>query len=411
MPKKFNRIHLVVMDSVGIGAAPDADKFFNHDVVTHEAVNDTKSDTIGHIDEIRGLVVPQLEKLGWGNIPRETPLKTVKKAEQPLAYVTKLEEQSVGKDTMTGHWEIMGLHIQTPFPTYPEGYPEDLLERIEKFSGRKIIREANKPYSGTAVIDDFGPRQMETGELIVYTSADPVLQIAAHEDVIPREELYKICEYVRSITLEDSGIMVGRIIARPYIGTAGDFTRTDGRHDYALSPFGKTVMDNLNDNGVDTYSVGKISDIFNTAGVKYDMGHNHDDMDGVDRLLKAMAKPEFIEGFSFTNLVDFDAKYGHRRDVEGYGKAIEDFDGRLPEIFELMKEDDLLMITADHGNDPSYVGTDHTREYIPLVIYSKSLKEPKVLPVGHFADISATIADNFGVNKAQIGQSFLESLL
>ena len=379
MPKKFGRIHLVVMDSVGIGAAPDADKFFNHDVETHEAINDVNSDTIGHISEIRGLDVPNLQKLGWGNIPRESPLKTVPKADKPAAYVTKLEEISKGKDTMTGHWEIMGLNIQTPFPTYPEGYPEDLLEK--------------------------------TGELIIYTSADPVLQIAAHEDVISREELYKICEYVRSITLEGSGIMIGRIIARPYVGEAGNFERTDGRRDYALSPFAETVLEKLYKAGIDTYSVGKISDIFNTVGVKYDMGHNHNDMDGVDRLLKAMTKAEFTEGFSFTNLVDFDAKYGHRRDVEGYGKAIEDFDGRLPEIIDAMKEDDLLMITADHGNDPSYVGTDHTREYIPLVIFSKSLKDPKVLPVGHFADISATVAENFSVKKAQTGESFLDALV
>lgn len=411
MPKKFNRVHLVVMDSVGIGAAPDADKFFNHDVETHEAVNDVNSDTIGHISEIRGLNVPHLQEMGWGNIPRDTALKTIPAADQPKAYVTKLQEVSKGKDTMTGHWEIMGLNIQTPFPTYPEGYPEDLLQKIEEFSGRKVIREANKPYSGTAVIDDFGPRQMETGELIIYTSADPVLQIAAHEDIISREELYKICEYVRSITLEGSGIMIGRIIARPYVGTPRDFTRTDGRRDYALSPFDETVLEKLYNAGVDTYSVGKISDIFNTVGVKYDMGHNKNDMDGVDRLLKAMRKEEFVEGFSFTNLVDFDAKYGHRRDVEGYGQAIEDFDRRLPEILEAMHEDDLLMITADHGNDPSYVGTDHTREYIPLVIFSPSLKEPKVLPLGHFADISATIADNFNIDKAEIGESFLESLV
>jgi len=400
---KFNRIHLVVTDSVGIGAAPDADKFFNHEV------DDTKSDTIGHISEIRGLNVPNLEELGWGNIPRETPLKTVKKVVHPKAYITKLQEVSVGKDTMTGHWEIMGLNLTTPFQVFPDGFPEDLLHKIEEFSGRKIIREANCPYSGTAVIDDFGPRQMETGELIVYTSADPVMQIAAHEDIIPLEELYKICEYARSITLEDP-YMIGRIIARPYIGTPDNFTRTAGRHDYALSPFGETVMEKLYNAGIDTYSVGKISDIFNTVGVKYDMGHNENDMDGVDRLLKAMAKPEFTQGFSFTNLVDFDAKYGHRRDVEGYGKAIEDFDGRIPEIMDLLKEDDLLMITSDHGNDPSYPGTDHTREYIPLVVYSKSLKEPKVLPVGHFSDIAATIAENFGIEGTGHGESFLDLL-
>ena len=402
---KFNRIHLVVLDSVGIGAAPDANNFVN------AGVPDGASDTLGHISKTVGLNVPNMAKIGLGNIPRETPLKTVAAESNPTGYATKLEEVSLGKDTMTGHWEIMGLNITEPFDTFWNGFPEEILTKIEEFSGRKVIREANKPYSGTAVIDDFGPRQMETGELIIYTSADPVLQIAAHEDVISREELYKICEYVRSITLEGSGIMIGRIIARPYVGEAGNFERTDGRRDYALSPFAETVLEKLYKAGIDTYSVGKISDIFNTVGVKYDMGHNHNDMDGVDRLLKAMTKTEFTEGFSFTNLVDFDAKYGHRRDVEGYGKAIEDFDGRLPEIIDAMNEDDLLMITADHGNDPSYVGTDHTREYIPLVIFSKSFKEPKVLPVGHFADISATIAENFSVKKAQTGESFLDALV
>src|SRR5574337_657644 len=278
---KFDRIHLVVMDSVGIGAAPDADEFFNHDV------DDTKSDTFGHISENFKLEVPNLASIGLGQIPRETPLVGVEKVSKQTGYVTKLEEISRGKDTMTGHWEIMGLNIQVPFRVFPDGYPEDLLEKIEAFSGRKVIREANIPYSGTAVIDDFGPRQMETGELIIYTSADPVLQIAAHEDVIPLEELYKICEYVRSITLDDP-YMIGRIIARPYIGTPGNFTRTAGRHDYALSPFGHTVLDSLNEAGVSVYSVGKINDIFNGVGINHDMGHTPSNMVGVDRLIETL---------------------------------------------------------------------------------------------------------------------------
>lgn len=400
----FNRIHLVVLDSVGIGAAPDANKFVN------AGVPDGASDTLGHISKTVGLNVPNMAKVGLGNIPRETPLKTVPAEAQPTGYATKLEEVSLGKDTMTGHWEIMGLNITEPFDTFLGGFPEDILTKIEEFSGRKVIREANKPYSGTAVIDDFGPRQMETGELIIYTSADPVLQIAAHEDVIPVEELYKICEYARSITLERPALL-GRIIARPYVGEPGNFTRTANRRDYALSPFGPTVLNKLADAGVPTYGVGKINDIFNGSGITNDMGHNKSNMHGVDTLLKTMQLPEFTKGLSFTNLVDFDAMYGHRRNAQGYRDCLEDFDKRMPEILENMKEDDLLLITADHGNDPTYTGTDHTREYIPLLAYSLSFKGNGVLPVGHFADISATIAENFGVEKSMIGQSFLDKLV
>ncbi|HFI0340187.1 TPA: phosphopentomutase [Streptococcus suis] len=401
---KFKRIHLVVMDSVGIGAAPDADKFFN------AGVADTESDTLGHISEKAGLAVPNMAKMGLGNIPRDTALATVAAEENPTGYVTKLEEVSLGKDTMTGHWEIMGLNITEPFDTFWDGFPEEILTKIEEFSGRKIIREANKPYSGTAVIDDFGPRQMETGELIVYTSADPVLQIAAHEDIIPLDELYRICEYARSITLERPALL-GRIIARPYVGEPGNFSRTANRHDYALSPSEATVLNKLADAGVPTYSVGKISDIFNASGITNDMGHTKSNMHGVDVLLETMQLADFEKGFSFTNLVDFDAVYGHRRDIEGYRDCLQEFDARIPELIENLREDDLLLITADHGNDPSYAGTDHTREYIPLLAYSKSFTGSGVLPVGHFADISATIAENFGVEKAMIGESFLGALV
>ncbi|WP_270757787.1 phosphopentomutase [Streptococcus infantarius] len=400
----FNRIHLVVLDSVGIGAAPDANNFVN------AGVPDGASDTLGHISKTVGLNVPNMAKIGLGNIPRETPLKTVPAEVQPTGYTTKLEEVSLGKDTMTGHWEIMGLKITEPFDTFLDGFPEEILTKIEEFSGRKVIREANKPYSGTAVIDDFGPRQMETGELIIYTSADPVLQIAAHEDVIPVEELYKICEFARSITLERPALL-GRIIARPYVGEPGNFTRTANRRDYALSPFGPTVLIKLADAGISTYGVGKINDIFNGSGITNDMGHNKSNMHGVDTLLKTMQLPEFTKGLSFTNLVDFDAMYGHRRNAAGYRDCLEDFDKRMPEILENMKEDDLLLITADHGNDPTYTGTDHTREYVPLLAYSPAFKGNGILPVGHFADISATIAENFGVEKAMIGQSFLDKLV
>lgn len=400
---KFERIHVIVMDSVGIGAAPDADQFFN------AGENDTQSDTLGHIAETSGLKLPNLTKLGLGHIPRETPLAGISTENEPIGYVTKLEEVSLGKDTMTGHWEIMGLNITEPFDTFWDGFPEEILVKIEEFSGRKVIREANKPYSGTAVIDDFGPRQMETGELIVYTSADPVLQIAAHEDIIPLEELYKICEYARSITLERPALL-GRIIARPYLGEPGNFSRTANRHDYAVSPFQDTVLNKLADAGVPTYAVGKISDIFNGSGITNDQGHTKDNDHGVDVLIETMKDANFTRGLSFTNLVDFDAVYGHRRDSDGYRDCLEEFDARLPEIMAAMGNKDLLLITADHGNDPTYAGTDHTREYVPLLAYGPSLTGAGVLPVGHFADISATIADNFGVEKAMIGESFLGEL-
>ncbi|HGD6473147.1 TPA: phosphopentomutase [Streptococcus agalactiae] len=389
---QFDRIHLVVLDSVGIGAAPDANDFVN------AGVPDGASDTLGHISKTVGLAVPNMAKIGLGNIPRPQALKTVPAEESPSGYATKLQEVSLGKDTMTGHWEIMGLNITEPFDTFWNGFPEDIITKIEDFSGRKVIREANKPYSGTAVIDDFGPRQMETGELIIYTSADPVLQIAAHEDIIPLEELYRICEY-------------GRIIARPYVGEPGNFTRTANRHDYAVSPFEDTVLNKLDQAGIDTYAVGKINDIFNGSGINHDMGHNKSNSHGIDTLIKTMGLSEFEKGFSFTNLVDFDALYGHRRDSHGYRDCLHEFDERLPEIISAMRDKDLLLITADHGNDPTYAGTDHTREYIPLLAYSPSFTGNGLIPVGHFADISATVADNFGVDTAMIGESFLQDLV
>jgi len=397
------------MDSVGIGAALDANLFFNRDIAG-EQIPDTSSDTLGHIAEQAGLHVPNMENLGLGMIRRTSPLKGIKAIMDHVGYVTKLEEVSRGKDTMTGHWEIMGLNITKPFQTFPNGFPEDLLKKIEDFSGRGILREANKPYSGTKVINDFGPCQMETGKFIVYTSADPVLQIAAHEEIIALDELYKVCEYVRSITLE-SPYKIGRIIARPYIGEAGSFTRTKGRRDYALSPFAPTVLDHLIENDIPVFSIGKIYDIFNGQGIDHDMGHTANNMEGIDKLIEVIHLSYFKKGFSFTNLVDFDALFGHRRDVYGYGKAIEDFDNRLPEVINAMHEDDLLMITADHGNDPAYGGTDHTREYVPLMVFSKSLLGSGSLPKGNFADISATIAQNFGVPSTENGKSFLSKLV
>lgn len=386
----FKRVHLIVMDSVGIGEAPDAEKF-----------GDVGSDTLGHIAKEAGLTIPHLEQLGLGTI---RPLDGVKNVADHDGYATKLEEISVGKDTMTGHWEIMGLNIQKPFRVFPDGFPQELLQQIEEFSGRKIV--CNKPYSGTAVIDDYGEHQMKTGDLIVYTSADPVLQIAAHEEIIPLEELYRICQYVRDIT-KDEPYMIGRIIARPYVGEPGNFTRTSNRHDYALDPFGHTVLDSLKDAGKDVIAVGKINDIFNGQGIT-DSVRTKSNMDGVDQLLNVM-KQDFT-GLSFTNLVDFDALYGHRRDVVGYAHAIEDFDLRIPEILDAMADDDLLMITADHGNDPTFTGTDHTREYVPLLVYSKQFKGQGQLPQGYYADISATIAENFAVPATENGESFLNHL-
>ena len=386
----FKRVHLIVMDSVGIGEAPDAAQF-----------NDVGSDTLGHIAETAGLTIPHLEQLGLGTI---RPLAGVEAIADHQGYATKLEEVSVGKDTMTGHWEIMGLNIQKPFRVFPEGFPPELLQQIEAFSGRKVV--CNLPYSGTEVLDDYGPGQMETGDLIIYTSADPMLQIAAHEEVIPLEELYRICEYVREIT-KDEPYMIGRIIARPYLGEPGNFKRTSNRHDYALDPFGKTVLDSLKDNGKDVIAVGKINDIFNGQGITETV-RTKSNMDGVDQLLNVMDKD--FTGLSFTNLVDFDALYGHRRDPQGYAQAIEDFDQRIPEILAALKEDDLLIITADHGNDPTFPGTDHTREYVPLLVFSKNMKASGALPQGYFADISATIAENFNVPQTENGKSFLTLL-
>ncbi|GHH99494.1 phosphopentomutase [Neobacillus kokaensis] len=389
---KFKRIHLIVMDSVGIGEAKDAEQF-----------NDVGSHTLLHIAEyMNGLDMPNLAKLGLSNI-EEIP--GVPKADKPLAYYTKLQEKSVGKDTMTGHWEIMGLNIDKPFNVYPNGFPDKLINQIEEMTGRKVV--GNKPASGTAIIDEYGEHQMKTGDLIVYTSADPVLQIAAHEEIIPLEELYDICEKVREIT-KDPAYLIGRIIARPYVGKPGNFTRTSNRHDYALKPFSKTVMNSLQDGGYDVIAIGKINDIFDGEGVTEAI-RTKDNMDGMDKLLEVMEK-DFI-GMSFLNLVDFDALYGHRRDPEGYGKALEAFDKRLDEVLKSIREDDLLIITADHGNDPTFSGTDHTREFIPVLAYSKKLKDSGKLPENDtFADIGATIADNFAVEMPNNGHSFLPLL-
>ncbi|MBT2618214.1 MULTISPECIES: phosphopentomutase [unclassified Bacillus (in: firmicutes)] len=388
----FKRIFVIVMDSVGIGEAPDADLF-----------GDKGADTLGHIAEkMNGLNMPTLAKLGLGNI-RE--IKGIEKAQQPLAYYTKMKEASTGKDTMTGHWEIMGLNISTPFRVFPDGFPELLVNELEAKMGRGII--GNVPASGTEIIERLGEEHMKTGTLIVYTSADSVLQIAAHEDIVPIDELYKICEIAREVTMADE-YKVGRVIARPFTGEPGNFKRTPNRHDYALKPFDRTVMDELKDSGYDVLAIGKISDIFDGEGVTESL-RTVSNMDGMDKLIQTVEQD--FKGLSFLNLVDFDALYGHRRDPEGYGKALEEFDARMPEVLDKLKEDDLLIITADHGNDPVHEGTDHTREYVPLLVYSKRFTEGAELPIRDtFADIGATVAANFDVKMPAFGKSILGDL-
>ncbi|MDX8290752.1 phosphopentomutase [Metabacillus indicus] len=388
----YKRVFLIVMDSVGIGEAPDAADF-----------GDKGSHTLGHIAEhMKGLNMPNMAKLGLSNIEE---IEGIPVQEKPQAFYTKMKEASNGKDTMTGHWEIMGLRIDTPFKVFPDGFPDELISAIEEKTGRKVI--GNKPASGTEILDELGEEHMKTGALIVYTSADSVLQIAAHEDIIPIEEQLKICEMAREMTLDEK-YMVGRVIARPFVGNPGNFKRTANRHDYALKPFERTVMNELQDGGLDVIAIGKISDIYDGEGIT-DALRTKSNMDGMDKIAET-ADRDFT-GLSFVNLVDFDALFGHRRDPEGYGLALEEYDARLPELMSKLNEDDLLIITADHGNDPVHHGTDHTREYVPLLAYSPRMKQGTELPVREtFADIGATIADNFKVTMPKHGKSFLQEL-
>ncbi|MCC4348567.1 phosphopentomutase [Limosilactobacillus reuteri] len=392
----YKRVFVIVMDSVGTGAAHDAAKF-----------DDVGSDTLGHVGEYYkgALKLPNLGKLGISNL-RDTPIEGVPVADPAIGDYGKMEEISAGKDSMDGHWEMMGLPVMKPLSTFPNGFPQEIVDKLEKFSGRKVI--VNKPYSGTEVIHDYGERQMETGELILYTSGDSVMQIAAHEDVIPVEELYRICEYARTL-VNGPEYTVGRIIARPYVGPDKDhFTRTANRHDFSLKPIGETDMDRLRAAGYDVIGVGKINDIFSGEGI--DKGyHNESNMDGMDHVDEVM-KQDFT-GFCFTNLVDFDAMYGHRRNPKGFGQALMDFDKRLGNVLDEMKPDDLLMITADHGNDPGFKGTDHTRENVPLLVYSPSMNKPnQSLGVRKtFSDLGATILENFNVEPVK-GTSFYKEI-
>ncbi len=389
----MRKVILIVTDSMGVGQLPDAANY-----------GDLGADTFGHIREKKpNLQAPNLVKLGIGNIDG---VKWADLAcEEPMGAYGKLAEVSTGKDTITGHWEIAGIYTETPFKTYPDGFPEHFIKAFEEKIGRKVI--GNYPASGTEIIEELGPEHEATGYPIVYTSADSVFQIAANTAVIPLEQLYAICRAARELLVGD--VACGRVIARPYVTEDGKRVRTSDRKDYAVSPPEETLLDKVSKGGKMVYAVGKISDIFNGQGVVESV-HTDSNMDGVDKTIEAMNKS--FEGFVFTNLVDFDSKYGHRRDPLGYGKCIEEFDARLPEIMEAMGDEDILMICADHGNDPIHSGFDHTREYIPLLIYGKPVRAGVNLGIRtSFADIGATIADLLNVETTPIGKSFKNEIL
>ena len=394
--KKYKRIFTVVIDSLGIGAMPDAEKY-----------GDAGTDTLGHISErMNEFHIPNLQKLGMANLH---PLKQVEPAEHPLAYYGALYEASTGKDTMTGHWEMMGIHTTKPFITFTKtGFPKELIDELSRRTGRTII--GNKSASGTEILDELGEEEIATGHMIVYTSADSVLQICGNEETFGLDELYRCCEIAREITMKDEW-KVGRVIARPYVGKKkGEFKRTSNRHDYALKPSGRTALNALKDAGYDVISVGKIFDIFDGEGLT-ESNKSKSSVHGMEQTIE-IAKRDF-EGLCFVNLVDFDALWGHRRNVIGYGEELERFDVKLGELLPLLKDDDLLIITADHGNDPTHTGTDHTREKVPFLAYSPSMVSSGKLPnQDNFAVIGATIADNFDCEMPEhtIGHSILDLL-
>ncbi|EGD52709.1 phosphopentomutase [Thermoanaerobacter ethanolicus JW 200] len=386
----FKRVILIVLDSVGVGELPDAYKF-----------GDEGSNTLGHVTEKTGIELPNMGKLGLGNI---IPLKSVPENPNAVGGYGKMAEKSAGKDTTTGHWEIAGLITEKPFPTYPHGFPEEIIKEFEKRIGRKVL--GNKPASGTEIIKELGEEHVKTGYPIVYTSADSVFQVAAHEDVIPLEELYRICEIAREILKGDHA--VGRVIARPFTGTPGNFVRTGNRRDFSLKPFEPTILDMLKEAGYEVFAIGKIEDIFAGQGIT-EKNHTTNNDEGITATIKAM--DEIKNGLIFTNLVDFDMLYGHRNDVEGYAKALTHFDNRLPEIMGKLTKEDLLIITADHGCDPTTPSTDHSREYVPLLVYSPSMKHGINLGVrSTYSDVAATIAEIFKVGPTKHGTSFLKEL-
>ncbi len=394
--KAFKRVFVIVIDSLGVGEAKDAAEY-----------HDAGADTLGHISRsVEQFEIPNLQKLGMANLH---PLKQVVPVSSPLAYYTKMNERSRGKDTMTGHWEFMGLKTEKPFITFTDtGFPPELIAELERRTGHKVI--GNKSSSGTEILDELAEEEIATGHMIVYTSADSVLQICGNEETFDLKELYRCCEIARELTMRDEW-RVGRVIARPYVGKKkGEFKRTSNRHDYAVPPFGKTALDALKEHGFDVISVGKINDIFAGCGITEAMRSNSS-VHGMEQTIE-LAERDF-HGLCFVNLVDFDALWGHRRDPEGYAKELERFDVKLGELLEVLGEDDLLMITADHGNDPTYTGTDHTREKVPLLMYSKRFKAGGALPeTDSFAAVGATVAENFGVAMPEgtIGESLLSEL-
>lgn len=394
---RYGRIFVIVLDSLGIGALPDADQF-----------GDVGADTFGHIlDRMGRIEIPNLRKLGMLNLHSGGEMKGM---EKPLGRYTRLAETSSGKDTMTGHWEIMGIRTEKPFKTFTEhGFPPELIAELEKQCGKKVI--GNKSASGTEIIEELGEEEIRTGAMIVYTSADSVLQICGNEETFDLQNLYRCCQIAREITMKDEW-RVGRVIARPYVGKKrGEFKRTSNRHDYALKPTGATALNALKDAGLDVISVGKINDIFCGEGIT-EAYHSDSSVHGMEQTIE-LSKKDF-KGLCFTNLVDFDALWGHRRDVKGYAEEIEKFDRNLGILLENLKEDDLVILTADHGNDPTYTGTDHTREYVPMVAYGKKMKEGGLIKEQPtFAAIGATVADNFKVSMPEgtIGSSMLEELL
>ena len=390
----YKRIFVIVLDSLGIGAMPDSEKFGDRDV-----------DTFGHIlDRMGTLEIPNLQKLGMLNLHTGGKMYGI---ENPVGKITRLKEASNGKDTMTGHWEMMGIYTEKPFKTFTEhGFPPELIAELEKRCGKKVI--GNRSESGTKIIEELGEEEIETGAMIVYTSADSVLQICGNEETFDLANLYRCCEIAREITMKDEW-RVGRVIARPYVGKKkGEFKRTSNRHDYALKPTGKTALDALKENGYDVISVGKIRDIFDGEGIT-EAYKSKSSVHGMEQTIDILQNNDFT-GLCFVNLVDFDALWGHRRNPEGYAKEVESFDVKLGELLKDLKEDDLLMITADHGNDPTWTGTDHTREQVPLLVYSPSLKgDGKLEEADTFGVIGATIADNFDVKMPEgtIGTSIL----
>lgn len=396
MEYRYNRIFTVVIDSLGIGAMDDSERF-----------GDVGVDTLGHISREMGTFhIPNLQKLGLANLK---PLKQVESVEKPLGYYMAMNEKSNGKDTMTGHWEMMGIHTKKPFITFTEtGFPKALIEELEKRCGRKVI--GNKAASGTEILEELAEEEIATGAMIVYTSADSVLQICGNEETMGLDNLYRYCEIARELTMKDEW-RVGRVIARPYVGKKkGEFVRTANRHDYALKPTGRTVLNALKEAGFDVISVGKINDIFVGEGIT-ETNRSKSSVHGMEQTIE-IAEKDFT-GLCFVNLVDFDALWGHRRNPVGYGQELERFDEKLGELLLLLRQDDLLIITADHGNDPTYTGTDHTREKVPFLAYSPSFQgSGALLETDTFAVIGATIAENFGVKMPEgtIGYSILGDL-